>query len=350
MGKKGTNDDILNLDNALIFNMEPEIENAIEFEADVLLLTNALAPEPVIKKIEVGPRISRFELQEALPERDQVSVPGSVLGWNIVQPPKKAIGLTMEPSHPSVPAPKMNENVLNLSASDEVAPLKSGDAGAMELAQLLAEARALASDYGVMNLRTRHALYAALGHTYDLSFYADSQPEAYSRLVEEAGLTIQDRAPYTPIIKLVFGPDYDKTRVAEFAAAIVYGRRKNVLVGSFPGFLSAFSGGLKAVVGLERLMRKGDDPANTDSARNEARPAITRKLRTISLQTWDDLSSEGDEFALLVARRLPDGSIAMIGEVPRDITLLEKAARKLLANLGSDEDPTASQGSYTEVV
>jgi hypothetical protein len=313
MVEKGTIDDILILDNALIFDMEPGGESAIEFEADVLLLTNALAPEPVVKKIDVGPRISKFELPEARAENDR----RNATGWNIVPPSKQE-----------------NEKAPYLSASD--------DAGPMDLAQLLAEARAFATDYCVMNARTRKALYAALGRTYDITFYADSQPEAYLRLVEEAGLTIQDRAPYTPVIKLVFGADYDKTRVAEFAAAIVYGRRKNLSVGSFPDFLNAFDGGLKAVVSLERVMRQGEDRTHTDSTRSEARPAIARELRKISLQAWDGLSSEGDEFALLMARRLPDGSIAMVGEVPRDIALLEKAARKLLANLGRpNEDQTA---------
>jgi hypothetical protein len=162
------------------------------------------------------------------------------------------------------------------------------------------------------------------------------------RLIEEAGLTIQDRAPYTPLIKLVFGAGYDRTRVAEFAAVIVYGRRKNLPVGSFSDFLETFDGGLKAVVGLERLMRKGDDSGNANGARNEARPEIARRLRQISLETWDDLSSEGAEFALLMARRLPDGSIALVGEVPRDVALLEKAARKLLANLGRTDDDQAA--------
>jgi hypothetical protein len=315
MEKHGPNDDILILDNELIIDMEPGGEGAIEFEADVLLLTNALAPEPVVKKIDVGPRISRFESREARAENER----GNASGWNIV--------------HPSLPLPSVSQNAPYPGASYETAQPISGDPGAMELAQLLAEARALATDYCVLKARTRKALYAALGRTYDISLYAESKPDAYARLIEDSGLTVQDRAPYTPIIKLVFGADYDRTRVAEFAAAIVYGRRKNLPVGSFSDFLETFDGGLKAVVGLERLMRQGEDCIPADRLRDEARPAIAGKLRAISPQTWDTLSSEGDEFALLMARRLPDGRIAIVGEVPRDIALLEKAARKLLANL-----------------
>lgn len=347
MEDKGTNDDILILDNALIFNMEPGGESAIEFETDVLLLTNALAQEPVVKKIDVGRRISRFELRDARAKSDRKNV----AGWNIVHPSKQGSGLATETTFPPMPTPLVTKKAANLSASDETAQQDYGTIGSMDLAQLLAEARAFAADYCLMNARTRKALYAALGRTYDLTFYAENQPESYLRLIQESGLTIQDRSPYTPIIKLVFGADYDRTRIAEFAAAIGYGRRKNLPVGSFSGFLDAFDGGLKAAVGLERLMRKGDDHANAYSAKNEARTVIAGMLRKISLQTWDALSSEGDEFALLMARRLPDGSIAMLGEVPRDIALLEKAARKLLANLGrSDEDQIIRQGNYTEEV
>ena len=351
METNGTSDDILILDNALIFSTEPGGESAFECEKDVLLLTTALAPDPVVKKIDVGPRISGFELRAAGAESDR----RSATGWNIAQPHKEASALVRDPSRPSAPTPLVREDSPDLSNSDKAAQPISGEpgseAGSKELAQLLAEARAFASDYSVMNARTRKSLYAALGRTYDISVYADSQPEAYLRLIEDAGLTIQDRAPYTPIVKLVFGANYDKTRVAEFAAALVYGRHKNLPIGSFCGFLEAFDGGLKAIVGLQRLMRKGEERNFGFGMRNEAHPAIARKLRKISLQTWHDISSEGDEFALLMARRLSDGSIAMVGEVPRDIALLEKAARKLLANVGrADEGQAVPQGNYTEVV
>jgi hypothetical protein len=345
MEEKGTSDDVLFLDNELIVDTESGGEGAIEFEEDVLLLTQPLAPEPVVKKIDVGPRISRYELREsrATPDRSNDT------GWHIVLPPKQGSASASEP--PPIQMPSRSETTPDPGSSHEIGQSGSGDSGTTELAHLIAEARVFATEYGLQHARTRKALYAALGRTFDITFYADNQPAAYSRLIEEAGLTSQDRAPYTPVIKLVFGPDYDKARITEFAAAIAYGRRRNVPAGSFSDFLMAFDGGLKAAVGLERLMRKGEDYVDTDSARNETRPAIARKLRMISPQSWADLSSEGDEFALLMARRLPDGSIAMVGEVPRDIALLEKAARSLLANLGrKDENVSVRNSTYTEVL
>ncbi len=338
MEREKANDDILLLDNALIGPTEPGGESAIEFEENVLLLCNALAPEPVVKKIDVGPRISNFELAAARIEPKRATDSGNAMGWHITQSSTRGDGPATEPTRSPAPAFLINNSASKLAVSDNSAQPRSGASESTDLTHLLAQARAFATDYGIMNVRARKALYAALGPTYDLTFYADSQPEAYTRLIEESGLTIQDRAPYTPIIKLVFGADYDKTRVTEFAAAIAYGRRKNLPVGGFSDFLATFDGGLKAVVALERLIRSGEDHKGADSTRNEARPTIARKLRNISLQTWDALSSEGDEFALLMARRLPDGSIAMVGEVPRDVALLEKAARKLLANLGRIEE------------
>ena len=60
------------------------------------------------------------------------------------------------------------------------------------------------------------------------------------------------------------------------------------------------------------------------------RAAIVRKLRAIEPQGLDAIETEGSEFALLMIRRLPDGSIGLLGEIGEDIPLVERAARKLL--------------------
>ncbi len=114
MDEKGTKDDILILNNALIFNTELGGESAKEIEADVLLLTNAVMQEPVVKKIDVGPRISGPELLEARAARDQTLVSWKPPGWNIIQPPKQGRGLVLEqPSTPilsPMPSEKMPES------------------------------------------------------------------------------------------------------------------------------------------------------------------------------------------------------------------------------------------------
>ena len=45
------------------------------------------------------------------------------------------------------------------------------------------------------------------------------------KLIADAGLVVQERAPMTPVVKLVFGPDYDKTRLTEYAAVLSHAHR-----------------------------------------------------------------------------------------------------------------------------
>ena len=45
--------------------------------------------------------------------------------------------------------------------------------------------------------------------------------------------------------------------------------------------------------------------------------------------TLDQDADSGEEFALLMARRLPDGRLAVIGVVPHDKALTDRAIRKV---------------------
>ena len=58
--------------------------------------------------------------------------------------------------------------------------------------------------------------------SHGLRFRAGCRARAqdYAELLEESGREGQARAPMTPIVKLVFGIDYDKARLTEFAAAL----------------------------------------------------------------------------------------------------------------------------------
>ncbi len=64
--------------------------------------------------------------------------------------------------------------------------------------------------------------------------------------------------------------------------------------------------------------------------REAPREALARKLRKLETVALGDIPGEGQEFALLVARRLPSGEVVVIGEVPDDVALLERAAKKLI--------------------
>src|SRR5258705_11360117 len=83
------------------------------------------------------------------------------------------------------------------------------DAG---LADRLSAARETAEAVKSADGRSRAALYRALSVAYDFAIAAQRCPEDYAELLEESGVKAQARAPMTPIVKLVFGIDYDKAR------------------------------------------------------------------------------------------------------------------------------------------
>jgi len=198
----------------------------------------------------------------------------------------------------------------------------------MGLADWLASARELAEAARGSEDRTRHALYAAIGRAYDFALAAYAEPEEFAELVADSGLTVQDRAPMTPVVKLVFGSEYDKTRLTEYASALGHAKRIGLGKGTLAQYLGAAPGGLKGVVAEERRLKK-EESGKAAETRDTPREALARKLRALDYAPLDAVSAEGSEFTLLVARRLPTGEVVLLGEVAEDIPLLERAARKL---------------------
>jgi hypothetical protein len=169
--------------------------------------------------------------------------------------------------------------------------------------------------------RSRTALYRTLGQAYDFALAAEQAPEDYSEILDDAGLKVQERAPMTPVVKLIFGADYDKTRLTEFAASLSYGRRRQLPQGGLAEYLERFKGGLKGIVQAERRERR---PAPRPDAAEAARTALRQAMPLAHL---DGGTSEG-EFVLFVARREPDGRLAVIAPVAPDKALIEKAIRR----------------------
>jgi hypothetical protein len=188
------------------------------------------------------------------------------------------------------------------------------------LADRLSVARESAEAVKGGEVRTRTALYRALGLAHDFAIAAQQNPEDYAELLEESGMKAQARAPMTPIVKLVFGVDYDKARLTEFAAALCYARRQDVRLGAFEDFIAKQSGGLKGLVAAERLARRPD--AKPDTRANEARARL-RTLPPLSLNAIEC----GDEFGVLIARRRPDGGYEPVAVVDEP-ALVEKAIRR----------------------
>jgi hypothetical protein len=203
------------------------------------------------------------------------------------------------------------------------------DPADMALADWLASARELAEAARGSEDRTRSALYAAIGRAYDFSLAAGEAEDEFNELVADSGLTVQDRAPMTPVVKLVFGADYDKTRLTEYASALSHAHRLTLGRGSLAGYLAAAPGGLKGVVGEERRIKRAESGKPAE-LRNTPRETLAKKLRKLDHAPLDAVASDGAEFTLLVARRLPTGEVVLLGEVADDVLLLEKAAKKLL--------------------
>ena len=138
-------------------------------------------------------------------------------------------------------------------------------------------------------------------------------------MLAEEGLKAQARAPMTPVVKLVFGAQYDKTRLTEFAAALSWAKREGVPAGALAKRIEAEGGGLNGRGRAERV-----------TPRREARPLgeIRGAAFAPPLAKWTSGSGEG-EFVLLVARRDADG-LAIVAPVS-DSRLIEQAIRKTAA-------------------
>ena len=188
------------------------------------------------------------------------------------------------------------------------------------LADRLWAARETAESVKAGEGRTRAALYKALSLAYDFAVAAEENPEEYSELLEESGMKAQARAPMTPIVKLVFGIDYDKSRLTEFAAALSYARREGIAAGEFENLIEKQAGGLKALVAAERLARRPEPRPDT---KGEVARARLRSAPPLSL---DDVPAE-EEFAVVVTRRGADGRHEPVA-ILDDEALVERAIRR----------------------
>lgn len=155
--------------------------------------------------------------------------------------------------------------------------------------------------------RSRDSLYNILTAIYKFHSVCENSPDAYNALVAENSLKIQERAPFTPVLKICLGKNYDKTRLTEYAAALGIAKHMNVEVDDFHDFIKHFPGGIKGCVKEMRAIRKGSNGANliqqtrtVEEARNILRdmPVIGRiRLKKMIV------SKDADEFCLLLAKR-----------------------------------------------
>ncbi|MEO8548049.1 MAG: hypothetical protein ABI422_06750 [Sphingomicrobium sp.] len=231
-----------------------------------------------------------------------------------------------EPIHHDEPHLAWDDGPLSTSDSADTADANDAelpeiglgeDAG---LSDWLSVARETAEAVKSADHRSRAALYRALSQAYDFAIVAQRDPDDYAELLEDSGVKAQARAPMTPIVKLVFGIDYDKTRLTEFASALSYAQRQQVELGGFEALIDGQAGGLKALVAAERQARRPEPRPDTSG---EAARARLRAAAPLSLQSLPD----DEEFCLVLTRRSRDGGHEPVAIVT-DQALLERAIRR----------------------
>jgi hypothetical protein len=237
----------------------------------------------------------------------------------IAQQASTALAAAAQPGASPVWADGPNAEPLELDSPEAAwdEPELDLDAG---LADRLGIARDCADASHGADQRSRAALYRALGLAYDFAIAAEADSDGYAELLEDAGLKAQARAPMTPVVKLVFGSEYDKGRLTEFAAALSWARRQHLPAGGLRERLE--NEGLKALVQAERRARRPEPKPDQGEAAREA-------LRSARPLGHVDIPGK-EEFVLLIARRDEVGGLAVLGPVA-DEALLERAIRKAVA-------------------
>lgn len=214
--------------------------------------------------------------------------------------------------------------VLGWRAIEQIEVVKSDGA----LSEILRRARTAAGKVVSIDGRTRDTLYDALAEA--IGFYEESllAPDDYQLLIKEMGLKTQTRAPFTPVLKMIFGKTYDKTRLTEYAAALSYGWRNGQTRDSFPDFLREQPGGIKGCVAMERKERK-IATGNQAADRLETARENLRKIPPLDLANALSQDSAPDtDFCLLIARRTAEGHLEPIGFAGESDSQLDAAIKR----------------------
>jgi len=193
--------------------------------------------------------------------------------------------------------------------------------GSETLGDWLAAARICADSAVDADTRSRAALYQALSRAYDFALEAETNADDYAELLADSGIAVQERAPMTPIVKLVFGIDHDKTRLAEYALVLGHAKRTGLVKGEVLPLLNRTAGGLKAIITSERAARRPEPKAAKANL-------LIDKARQIAPKGIVEMPGS-EEFIMLFARRIDGDHVAVIGAVDHDEALLKKALRQI---------------------
>jgi predicted transcriptional regulator len=124
----------------------------------------------------------------------------------------------------------------------------------------------------------------------------------------------------TAVAKLVFGANYDKARLTEFAAVLSHARRHAIPSGELTKVLETVEGGIKAVVAAERAAR---NPAKAEVRDPLAEIAERLVLASVEFAT----GLEAGELVVLLGRATGDGTVDIVASVANDRGLASRVVK-----------------------
>ena len=256
---------------------------------------------------------------------------------------KKSSETTLAAVRGAVPAPGPAADTARADEGAAVAASAVGHvSGLPRLSQSLEECQALAREVVQADSKSRETLYRVIESAYAFYFECEADPEAYAELCTAAEIGLQARAPFTPIVKLVFGVDHDKTRLSEYATALCHAHRNGRTAETVKSFIETHEGGIKGCVKAERAARRAEKGARRDDL--EVARGILHQTPAIG-QIPDANPGKG-EFVLMLGRRaMDDGGtidvLRVLDERRSAVEAIVKRAAKTIA-----EEPAATGGAF----
>ena len=193
-----------------------------------------------------------------------------------------------------------------------------------ELVNQLASARAAAAAATASAGRTRAALYRAIGLAHAFALAAQYRPEEYNAILVDAGVVAKAARATSTLVRLIFGADYDKTRIAEFASVLDQALFEELQPGALADHLLTYPGGIKAYVAKARARARGTPLTARPKRSSRARTA----LASAAAIDAGALSLDGDGLGVAIVRREKDGSIAFVGSIDANDRLIDRVMSK----------------------
>lgn len=220
---------------------------------------------------------------------------------------EEASSLTVN-TEPMTAADTLEPETASEYQSDDATKSAVDHAGLDDFLAVLAETRKAASRVAQVNSKSRHGLYRVLEGAYHLYQASRSHQDDYQKLLQKYDLREQERAPFTPIMKLIFGKTYDKTRLTEYAAAVSWAWRQGVESHEVAHFIAHHPGGIKGCVKDERREKRRQKGQIID----EIEPIKAALKQQEALLVTDLGAPDSEEFVVLLGRRNDAGKIEIV--------------------------------------